>query len=139
MGIELQDEDISLAKRLTTYNKSVEGKITIKFTCHSIRDEFYGTRKTIPGKEVGKVCTLQDLSQDPKKKLFIFGSLTQARKKLFGRINKFKKDNKWEHNYLDQQWANIPKACKETGTNVHTFMFNCTDELAHFTSKFSPG
>jgi len=40
MGIELQDEDISLAKRLTTCNKSVEGKIIIKFTCHSIRDEF---------------------------------------------------------------------------------------------------
>ena len=86
MGIELQDEDISLAKPLTTYNKSVEGKITIKFTCHSIRDEFYGTRKTIAGKEVGKVCTLQDLSQDPKKKLFIFGSLTQARKKVLAAL-----------------------------------------------------
>ena len=94
MGIELQDEDISTAHRLPTYNKSVDDKIIVKFTRRSIRDEFYGKRKAIAGKEVGKVGTLRDLSQDPKKKLFISESLTQARKKLFGSINKFKKDNK---------------------------------------------
>ena len=84
MGIELQDEDISTAHRLPTYNKSAEDKIIVKFTRRSIRDEFYGKRKTIAGKEVGKVGTLRDLSQDPKKKLCISESLTQARKKLFG-------------------------------------------------------
>ena len=83
MGIELQDEDISTTHRLPTYNKSAEDKI-VKFTRRSIRDEFYGKRKTIAGKEVGKVGTLRDLSQDPKKKLYISESLTQARKKLFG-------------------------------------------------------
>ena len=82
MGIELQDEDISTAHRLPTYNKSAEDKIIVKFTRRSIRDEFYGKRKTIAGKEVGKVGTLRDLSQDPKKKLYISESLTQARKKL---------------------------------------------------------
>ena len=88
MGIELQDEDISTAHRLPTYNKSAEDKIIVKFTRRSIRDEFYGKRKTIAGKEVGKVGTLRGLSQDPKKKLYISESLTQARKKLFGSINK---------------------------------------------------
>ena len=41
MGIELQDEDISTAHRLPTYNKSAEDKITVKFTRRTIRDEFY--------------------------------------------------------------------------------------------------
>ena len=50
MGIELQDEDISTAHRLPTYNKSAEDKIIVKFTRRSIRDEFYGKRKTIAGK-----------------------------------------------------------------------------------------
>ena len=86
-----------MAHRLPTYNKSAEDKIIVKFTRRSIQDEFYGKRKTIAGKEIGKVGTLRDLSQDPKKKLYISKSLTQARKKLFGSINKFKKDNKWKY------------------------------------------
>ena len=45
MGIELQDEDISTAHCLPTYNKSAEDKIIVKFTRRSIRDEFYGKRK----------------------------------------------------------------------------------------------
>ena len=60
----------------------MDDKIIVKFTRCSIRDEFYGKRKAIAGKEVGKVGTLRDLSQDPKKKLFISESLTQARNYL---------------------------------------------------------
>ena len=41
MGIELQDEDISTAHRLPTYNKSAEDKIIVKFTRRSIRDESF--------------------------------------------------------------------------------------------------
>ena len=123
MGIdhELLDEDTSTAHRLLSYNKSADDKIIVKFTRRSVRDEFYGKRKTIAGKEVGKVGTLRDLSQDPRKKLFISESLTQARKKLFGNINKFKKD---------QQRANIPQARRRGQTHVH--------EFADFKSKFSP-
>ena len=135
MGIELQDEDISTAHRLPTYNKSAEDKIIVKFTRRSIRDEFYGKRKTIAGKEVGKVGTLRDLSQDPKKKLYISESLTQARKKLFGSINKFKKDNKWK--YI---WTNNGRIYLKQGDGEKcTFTFNYADEFADFKSKFPLG
>ena len=126
MGIELQDEDISTAHRLPTYNKSAEDKIIVKFTRRSIRDEFYGKRKTIAGKEVGKVGTLRDLSQDPKKRLYISESLTQARKKL---------DNKWK--YI---WTNNGRIYLKQGDGEkRTFTFNYADEFADFKSKFPLG
>lgn len=85
MGIELHDEDISTAHRLPTYNKSVDDKIIVKFTRRSIRDEFYGKRKAIAGKEVGKVGTLRDLSQDQKKKLAaLTSSIRTTNGNLFG-------------------------------------------------------
>ena len=56
MGIELQDEDISTAHSLPTYNKSVEDKIIIKFTHRSIRDEFYGRGKQSPAKKLVKLA-----------------------------------------------------------------------------------
>ena len=126
MGIELQNEDISTANRLPTYNKSAEDKIIVKFTRRSIRDEFYGKRKTIAGKEVGKVGTLRDLSQDPKKRLYISESLTQARKKL---------DNKWK--YI---WTNNGRIYLKQGDGEkRTFTFNYADEFADFKSKFPLG
>ena len=83
----------------------------------------------------GSFCTLRDLSQDPKKKLFISESLTQARKKLFGSINKFKKDNKWK--YI---WTNNGRIYLKQGDgDRRTFTFNYADEFADFKSKFSPG
>ena len=94
-----------------------------------------GKRKTIAGKEVGKVGTLRDLSQDPKKKLYISESLTQARKKLFGSINKFKKDNKWK--YI---WTNNGRIYLKQGDGEkRTFTFNYADEFADFKSKFPLG
>ena len=118
-----------MAHRLPTYNKSAEDKIIVKFTRRSIQGEFYGKRKTIAGKEIGKVGTLRDLSQDPKKKLYISESLTQARKKLFGSINKFKKDNKWK--YI---WTNNGRitSSKETGKSVRS---DSTTQTSSLTSK----
>ena len=45
MGIQLQDEDISAAHCLPTYNKSVDNKIAIKFTCRSVQDGLYRKSK----------------------------------------------------------------------------------------------
>ncbi|CAH3186819.1 unnamed protein product [Porites lobata] len=110
-------------------------RLSLSLRVASIRDEFYGKRKTIAGKEVGKVGTLRDLSQDPKKKLYISESLTQARKKLFGSINKFKKDNKWK--YI---WTNNGRIYLKQGDGEkRTFTFNYADELADFKSKFPLG
>ena len=84
---------------------------------------------------VGKVGTLRDLSQDPKKKLYISESLTQARKKLFGSINKFKKDNKWKC-----IWTNNGQIYLKQGDGENrTFTFNYADEFADFKSKFPLG
>jgi len=124
MGIELQDKDISTAHRLPTYNKSVDDKIIVKFTRRSIRDEFYGKRTAIADKEVGKVGTLRDLSQDPKKKLFISESLTQARKKLFGGINKFKKDNKWKYIMTNKETGADARSRSTTQTSSLTLKVN---------------
>ena len=135
MGLDLKQEDISTAHRLPTYNKSADDKIIVKFTRRSVRDEFYGKRKTVAGKEVGKVDTLRDLAQDPKKKLYISESLTQARKKLFGSINKFKKVNSWK--YI---WTNNRRIYLKQGDGDRkTFTFDYEDEFLGFKSKFSAG
>ena len=130
-----RQEDISTAHRLPTYNKSADDKIIDTFTRRSVRDEFYGKRKTVAGKEVGKVGTLRDLAQDPKKKLYISESLTQARKKLFDSINKFKKVNSWK--YI---WTNNGRIYLKQGDgDKKTFTFYYEDEFLDFKSKFSAG
>ena len=87
----------------------------------------------ITGKEFGKVGTLWDLSQDPKKKLFISKLLTQARKKLFGSINKFKKDNKWKYIWTNNRQIYL----KQGDGDKRTFTSDYADEFADFKKKFS--
>ena len=99
MGMDLGEEDISTAHPLPTFNQGTDSKLIVKFTRRAVCDEFYTSRKEVAGKKASSIKSLKDLeveSLDLTKKVYISDSWTPMRKKLFGSLNKLKKDLKWK-------------------------------------------
>ena len=134
MGMDLGDEDISIAHPLPTFNQATDSKLIVKFTRRAVRDEFYASRKEVAGKKASSIKSLKDLevqSLDLTKKVYITESLTPTRKKLFGSLNKLKKDLKWKF-----IWTNNGRIyLKKVENSSRTFKFESIDDLENFKKK----
>ena len=113
LNVNVTDADISIAHPLPSYKKDALPKLIVKFTRRNVRNEFYAKRKVLAGK---------NLQADPVLKKFIVGkniyiseSLTPQRKKLYGDINKFRKEIMWK--YIWSHNGRIYLKKNETVTN----------------------
>ena len=87
IGVDLAKDDISTAHRLPE-TKKVKDRLIVKFTRRDKREEMYKKRSN-----------LKDRRQhgDRSQRIHINESLTAYRKRLFGKINQFKKDHKYKY------------------------------------------
>ena len=131
IGVTLDKQDISIAHRLPD-TKSKKNRFIVKFIRREKRDEFYKSRKHLGGKKASELpsvaCEMgKSIHQDSV--MYINESLTQYRSELFGRINKFKKDNKYK--FL---WTNNGKIYLRKHETSQTFTFTTFDEFDEFTT-----
>ena len=99
IGVQLDPQDISIAHRLPSTTK-VKDRLIVKFTRREKRDEFYKKRFKLKTKTTKDLPTIkgQPLDVNHKAAIHVNESLTPYRKRLFGEILKFKRNN--NYNYL---------------------------------------
>ena len=134
MEIEISEEDISTAHPLPTYEGS-DDKIIVKFTKRKIRNEFYGYRRKVAGRKVSSLPALQELNlsvESNNNKIYVSESLTSARKKLFGAVNKLKKTLKWK--YI---WTNNGKIYLKQADSSRTYTFDSENDFTEFERKMN--
>ena len=59
LNLEIEDDDISTAHPLPTFNKTADSKIIVKFTRKVIKDEFYSNRKLVAGRKASSLKNLK--------------------------------------------------------------------------------
>ena len=124
IGVTIDKQDISIAQRLLNTNSNTKGKkdrFIVKFVRKEKQDEFYKSRKHLSGKKASVLpsvaCEMEkSIHQDSA--MYINESLTQYRSELFGRVNKFKKEIKYE--FL---WTNNSKIYLRKHETSQTFTF----------------
>ena len=106
----------------------------MKFTRRADRDEFYTSRKEVSGKKASSIKSLKDLEVESlvlTKKVYISESLTPMRKKLFGSLNKLKKDLQWKF-----IWTNNGRIySKKAEISLRTYKFESVDDLENSKKK----
>ena len=99
MGVEIEKQHISTAHRLPPTRK-VKDRLIVKFVHRDIRDAFYNQRSKLMGKKSNDLPLLNreyENNNHQSNSIFINESLTARRRKLFGRINDFKKTERWKY------------------------------------------
>ena len=99
MGIDVTEDHISTAHRLPS-TKKVPNRIIAKFVYRDKKEEFYKRRRQFTGKKsIDIPCVANEYGESiyESNKIYINESLTPYRRKLFGKINEFKRTNKWKH------------------------------------------
>ena len=128
MDMELEDGDISTAHPIPRYDKSADEKIIVKFTRRADRDEFYSNRKKVAGKKASSLKSLKDACPttgvDLNKKIYISESLTPKKKKLFGLVNKFKKELQWKF-----IWTNHGRIYLKQRENSQTYKIDSPEDF----------
>lgn len=100
LNVKIEDADISTIHRLPDTKKSTN-RIIVKLVRKDKKDEIYKSKKKIVGKSsrilpsVAKELETNQLIVPSK--IYLNESLTSYRKKLFGKIYKFKIDNNYKH------------------------------------------
>ena len=129
IGVTIDKQDISIAHRLPD-TKEKKDRFIVKFVRREKRDEFYKSRKHLGGKKASVLpvvaCEMgKSIHQDSA--MYINESLTQYRSELFGRVNKFKKENKYK--FL---WTNNGKIYLRKHETSQTFTFTTFEEFEDF-------
>ena len=127
IGVPLQDNDISIAHPISTFNEDAPPKLIVNFTRRSIRNKLYSNRRKLARKKAKDLPNL-NLSSDAD--VFIAESLTPFKKRLFGEVNKVKKKLKWR--YI---WTYNGRIFLRQDENQPSFSFNCEEDLAKFKSE----
>lgn len=99
IGVELDKADISTAHRLPD-TKKTKNRIIVKFVRRDKREEFFRSRSKLAGKSTSSLPSVNreiEKSIQKPSKIHINESLTGYRKKLFGKIHAFKKDNNFKY------------------------------------------
>ena len=134
IGVELDDGCISAAHRLPD-TKNVKNRLIVKFVRRDKREEVFKRRKNLVGK---KSSNLPSVSAEMGKSIFredkihVNESLTSYRKRLFGRINKFKQDN----NYKFLWTVNGKIHLRETETSIIE-AFNTHEEFDDYLDQIT--
>ena len=87
-GVEIDDRHIAAAHKLPD-SKNVKNRLIVKFIQRDKREELYKHRKNLVGKNISHLPSVEDGNG----KIFINESLTSYRKRLFGRIREYKRNN----------------------------------------------
>ena len=115
IDVSVSEDQISTAHRLPD-TKKVKNRIIVKFVQRDKREEFYKKKKNLVGKKSSLLPSVQaemGKSVLSDNKIHINESLTAYRKRLFGRINAFKK----QHNHKFLWTANGKILLRETETS----------------------
>lgn len=129
MGLEITQHHISIAHRLPS-TKKVKDRIIVKFVHRDVKEEFYKQRNKLAGKktkDLPSVAKEFGKSVHNADNIFISESLTPYRKKLFGRINEYKRNNKWK--YL---WTVNGKILLRESDSSRVFGFTTNQECEDF-------
>ena len=99
IDVDIGVNDISTAHRLLEWKK-VKHRIIVKFVRRDKREEMYRNRRKLMGKNTSLLQSVQlsvreeiGKSIPSGSKIHINKSLTSYRKRLFGKLHKFKRDN----------------------------------------------
>ena len=120
IGIQLDPQDISIAHRLPSTTK-VKDRLIVKITRREKRDEFYKKRAKLKTKTTKDLPTIkgQPLDVNHKAAIHVNESLTPYRKRLFGEILKFKRNNNYKYLWTVNGKINL----RETDiSTTHTFV-----------------
>jgi hypothetical protein len=99
LGIEVTEHHISIAHRLPPTRK-IRNRIIVKFVHRNMKEEFYKRRSKLIGKkskDIPSVAKEYGKTIHESNSIFINESLTSCRKKLLGRVNEYRRSNRWKH------------------------------------------
>lgn len=124
IGVSVSKNDISIAHPLPTRNERGPPKVIVKFTSRKLRNRFYSNRKNLMKT---KVSDIQRLHSPSNSNIFVSESLTAKRKKLFGEVNRIKKQRKWK--YI---WTNNGRIFLKEKDKSPTYIFDQEEDLNKF-------
>ena len=80
---------------MPSFSSDAPPKIIVKFTRRDIRNAFYANRRKLINKKTNELAGLG--LEEEEENVYISESLTRYKKRLFGDVNKLKKNIKWKH------------------------------------------
>ena len=128
-GVEIDEQDISTVHRLPD-TKASKDRMIVKFTRRAKKEELYKNRRRLVKVTSEKLPSISRSGSKSKEKLFINESLTPYRKRLFGKINRFKKDNGFK--FL---WTQNGKILLKEHESSRTYSFTKESELNTFLDR----
>ena len=96
MGVRVEENDISTAHRLPP-SKNVNNRIIVKFVNRDKCNEFYQNRRMLIDKSPKDLPLISNEINNQAGKNHVNESLTAYRKKLFGQINSFRKQQNYKY------------------------------------------
>ena len=126
ISVTIDKQDISITHQLPD-TKGKKDRFIVKFIRRVKQDKFYKSRRHLSEKKASVLpsgaCEMgKSIHQDSA--MYINESLTQYRSELFGRVNKFKKENKYK--FL---WTNNGKIYLRKHETSQTFTFTTFEEF----------
>jgi hypothetical protein len=96
LGVDLSTDEISTAHRLPD-TKNAKNRIIVKFIQRDKREEMYKSRSKLAGKTTRCLSSIANHSNvNSYSKIHINESLTASRKRLFGKVHAFKRENNYK-------------------------------------------
>ena len=129
IGVEIDDSHIGAAHRLPD-TKKVKHRMIVKFVYRDVREQVYKKRRNLSGKNTSHLPSVQattDHTAANNSKIHINESLTSYRKRLFGRINEFKRKNNYK--YL---WTANGKILLKANESSRTEVFVTHEEFEDY-------
>ncbi len=98
MGVEIEKQHISTAHRLPPTRK-VKNRLIVKFVHRDIKDAFYKQRGKLMEKKSNDLPLFnREYGNNHQfNNIYINESLTIRRRKLFARVNDFKRTERWKY------------------------------------------
>ncbi len=129
IGLNVTEDHISTAHRLPP-TKKVKNRIIVKFVHRDMKEAFYKNRSKLIGKkskDVPLIASEYGKNIHESENIYINESLTLIRKKLLGRVNEFKRANKWRH-----LWTVNGKILLRQTDSSKVFDFTTNDQFEQF-------
>ena len=133
LGIPVSEHHISTAHRLPSTRK-IKDRIIVKFVHRDMREAFYKNRSKLIGKkskDVPLIASEYGKSIHETNNIYINESLTFHRKRLFGKVNEFKRRSKWKY-----VWTVNGKIYLRESENTRAYDFNSIDQFESFLGQF---
>lgn len=126
-GGEIDDRHIAAAHKLPD-SKNVKNRLIVKFIQRDKREELYKHRKNLVGKNISHLPSVEDGNG----KIFINESLTSYRKRLFGRIREYKRNNN-----LKYLWTSNGKIMLKVNDTSPTQAFVTHEQFEDYLDQIS--